>query len=172
MTTEPMWDPEGIHARLDAQQLLIDALSNHLQAITDAVTQRMADEATAPDRWSDLPLDEARARWQQLRSWVGWLRERYALDPKALPWCWYLHGAMVEELTALWTAHLAAYEADADRGSPASWHDTLARTLPRLREWSGRTGCKPREHHDDIAPDPGEPEGRWEEHLILVARDS
>ena len=154
-------------ARLDAQQRQIEALSRHLETINAAVAARMHEDAAAVGRWEDLPGDEARDRWERLRAWVDWLRHRYALDSKAVPWCWYLHGAQIEELTALWAAHAAAYASDADPAGPAAWHDALARTLPRLREWSGRTGCKPREHHDDIAPDPGEPEAQWEQHLAL-----
>jgi len=165
VTTEPLWEPADTTARLNAQQQRIEALSRHLDAINDAIAQGTSDNGPCAGRWEDLPPDEARRRWQQLRAWVDWLRHRYALDTKALPWCWYLHGALVEELRALWAAHRAAYAVDADSADPAGWHDMLARALPRLREWAGRTGCKPHEHHDDITADPGEPDGRWEEHL-------
>lgn len=163
-----------LETRLVDLQTQIDALSTHLQTLADTLTDLLTDRLATPRpgepgqpvvRWTDLSAPAAADTWPRLRGWVDWLRRRYALDPKTLPGCWYAHGALVEELTALWTAHTAAYAADAHPASPASWHDTLARTLPRLRDWADRTGCTPAAHHPDITTDPGEPDGLWQQHL-------
>jgi hypothetical protein len=163
----------GVTQRILAQQRQIDMLTRQLRSISQAALERMSsDERMAPKRWRDMPEDEQAKIWPLLRDWVDWLRRRYALDTKTLPWCWHRHGAATEELTALWTAWQGASAPDADPGMPLAWHDALARTLPRVREWSARTGCTPAEHHDDITPDPGEPVNDLEERQRLDAQPS
>ena len=60
-----------------------------------------------PDR--TLTAADAEWLWEELRDWVEWLVERYSLDHRIVPPCWFLHGALVDELTALWGAWQVAY---------------------------------------------------------------
>jgi hypothetical protein len=141
--------------RLTALEARVDGLTRHLHTITRSVVQRLDDDALKPVRWRDLSPDACEARLAALRGWGSWLRTRYALDQKSLPWCWDRHGALIEELGALCTAWTAAFAATGNPMAPSAWHDTLARTLARLREWGARSGCRPGEHRDDIIiPDP------------------
>lgn len=150
--------PDELVARLTALEARVDGLNQHLHSITHAVVHRMDDaEKPAPIRWRDLSADDARAKLSTLAEWTDWLRSRYALDSKSLPFCWQRHGALVEELAALWAAWTAAFQLEGNPAGPATWHDTLARVLLRLREWAARTGCRPGEHHEDLVPEPGGP---------------
>lgn len=144
-------DQTDVTARLAALEAQVEGLTKRLYTISQAVVQRLDDEPKpAPVRWGTLTENETGTTLDALRGWVTWLRDRYALDPKSLPWCWDRHGALLEELSALWTAWAAAFGPDGNPGAPAVWHDTLARVLARLREWGARTGCRPGEHHEDI----------------------
>jgi hypothetical protein len=106
--------------------------------------------------WATLTGEEAALAWATLIGWVDWLTARYQLE-EAVPACWYRHGALVEELTALRAGWQAAYADPRARPSePALWHDLLARTLARIRDWD-RQGCAAGTHRDD-EPLPTEPE--------------
>jgi len=94
-------------------------------------------------QWSWVRLDRAERgrRLVELHQWVTWLVSTYAIPSGQLPDCWYQHAAMVADLAALRAGWAAAYldpKAEPDR--PSRWHDTLERTLRRLREWD-RHGC-------------------------------
>lgn len=99
-------------------------------------------EAALPE-WSWVGLDPAEraARLRELHHWVTWLVDTYEVPTGQLPDCWYRHGSMTADLTALragWTAAYLDPEAEPDR--PSRWHDTLERTLRRIRDWD-RHGC-------------------------------
>jgi hypothetical protein len=79
--------------------------------------------------WREIGPRGAEALWQELTSWVRWIRHRYPLA-RRIPPCWSDHPEIVEELTALWLAWQAAYtEPDASLTAAADWHD---RWLPGL----------------------------------------
>lgn len=90
--------------------------------------------------WHTLPDGDAKDVWETLRGWVEWVTVRYSIPISVVPNCWYKHGALVEELAALHTAHRAAFDpADAGFG-PIGWHERLHLALPRLtRAYGG--GC-------------------------------
>ena len=81
-------------------------------------------EIPQPCRFAWRHLDRAAATllWEELIDWVGWLRYRYQLSEYIRP-CWYRHGPVVEELTALMVAHTAAYTGeDTYREDLSAWH--------------------------------------------------
>ena len=125
----------GLDAKLDWLSTRIDALEIN---------------PIRPGRWC---WREARPGivdelWTELSAWVDWLDLRYGLD-ELLPPCWSQHGAMVEELTALYAGWQAAYiDIDARGFDPLAWHEALGRTLARVREWN-RQGCRVDAHRDD-----------------------
>ena len=102
--------------------------------------------------WRHLDQAAAAELWAELADWVQWLRERYNLG-SAIPQCWYRHPAAVEELTALMSAHTAAYQQLATpKGAPirdhdlmSGWHrDALAPALSRIKGQFGECsteGC-------------------------------
>lgn len=105
-----------------------------------------------PIDWRRLTPDQAASTWADLDTWVRWLVTRYALDHRDVPPCWYAHGDLVEELTALMTAHQAAFDRTGAATGPSDWHQTLATTRTRLQLWAARTGCRNREHRTPTPP--------------------
>lgn len=89
--------------------------------------------------WRRLPDTKAAEEWRLLRDWVEWFTVRYNIPVSVVPNCWWQHGALVEELSALHVAHLAAFD-DSDAGFGAiGWHERLSLALPRLTR--AGTGC-------------------------------
>lgn len=128
--------------------------------------------APGPITWRIDPADPtrtldvatARVKWAELRVWVDWLVTRYALDHKTVPPCWYLHGALVDELTALWGAWQLAYWPAGSPGDPANWMQMFSNTRIRLSEWAGRRGCRDDDHRPDrTMTHPVTPS--WDEHV-------
>ncbi|WP_439593809.1 hypothetical protein [Microbacterium sp.] len=99
--------------------------------------------------WRYLSSGEAGQVWADLRDWVEWFTVRYHVPPSIVPNCWWQHEQLVEELTALYTAHVVSFD-DADTGlGPIGWHERLAIAMPRLtRAYGG--GCS--ERHQTTKP--------------------
>lgn len=90
--------------------------------------------------WRELSDAEATERWAALRDWVQWWTTRYNIPVSVVPNCWWQHGNIVEELSALHTAHVAAFDASDAGFGPIGWHERLAIAVPRLsRAYGG--GC-------------------------------
>ena len=111
----------------------------------------------APWAWRELDAEEALQSWSALASFVDWLVTRYDLS-EVVPACWWLHGAITEELTALWASWTAAYlDPEAAPDAPILWHERFASCRARLAEWD-RLGCAQRGHRPsppgDWQPDP------------------
>ncbi len=105
--------------------------------------------AGAPVCWDDLEEAERAALWPEFVAWVIWMADRYEVTNDQIPrQCWWQHGAVVEELTALWTSHQSAYAQGEDAGSaPYLWQDALARAIERIgRLWVGT--CRNGQHRD------------------------
>lgn len=99
--------------------------------------------------WRRMPDQDAPREWADLRDWVEWFTVRYDIPVSVVPNCWWKHGALVEELSALHVAHLAAFDpSDAGFGA-IGWHERLALATPRLSRAgagcaSGHSGTRPR----------------------------
>jgi len=131
-------------------------------AALDAMIDHALGRVPRPIRWTTLTAEQAAETWLALDDWVRWLVTRYALDHRDVPACWYAHSDLVEELTALWTAHRGAYDRAGGPNGPADWHQVLANTRTRLQAWAGRTGCRHGQHREPVPPawagDPAAPE--------------
>ena len=108
-----------------------------------------------PDLFSPLPVcwvsldgQELEERREELADWVAWLRDRYGLDHRTVPDCWLQHGALLEELSALHIAWVAAFSIDARGDDPLRWHQDFAAARQRLGDWISRSGCRPSEHRN------------------------
>jgi hypothetical protein len=118
--------------------------------------------AGAPVRWHLLENDERQELWEEFLGWVIWTADRYELTTDQLPrQCWWRHGAVVEELTALWTSYQSAYAPGQDAGSaPYLWQDALARAVERMqRFWLG--SCRSGQHREH-------PRERWDDDAYLA----
>lgn len=104
--------------------------------------------------WRYLDREAAQLLWDELVDWVGWVRYRYQLSKYIKP-CWYRHGGVVEELTALMVSHTAVYTAPdtAKEGAEYSeemtaWHThflwPVMHRLPTENDYStcSATHCK------------------------------
>jgi hypothetical protein len=145
------------------------------EAAVTAMIEQVLGSKPRPISWARLSADQAAEVWLALEEWVRWLVSRYALDHRDVPACWYAHGDLVEELTALWTAHQGAYDRAGAPTGPADWHHTLALTRARLQLWAGRTGCRHGQHRAPAATawaaDPA-PQGDLDSFLAHVEADA
>lgn len=83
--------------------------------------------------WRGLGDLQAPAEWKALRNFVEWLTVRYEISSSIVPDCWWQHAALVEELSALHTAHLVAFDPKDTGYGPITWHERLATTTQRMR---------------------------------------
>lgn len=90
-------------------------------------------------RWRDLPAEERPAKWDELREFVVWIAERYAIQKNEIPPCWFRHGDLVEELSALRSAWDASFMEEDSGLGPIGWHERFA--LARLRVKGMADGC-------------------------------
>jgi len=80
--------------------------------------------------------DPVQAALQFVADWVDWLVNRYCLGD-VIPPCWWAHGPIVEELSALHIAWNGAYgDGDASADAGLSWHERLERCIARLQKWN------------------------------------
>lgn len=119
----------------------------------DALVEQMLGSAIPrPIVWAKLSAADAEKAWASLSAWVRQLAARYDLDGRELPPCWWRHGALVEELTALHGAWLVAYDDSQSAAAMSDWHRVFYETRHRLREWASRTGCSTHDHRDGTTP--------------------
>lgn len=97
-------------------------------------------------RWRDLPLDQHPEAWEELRGFVEWLVTRYEVTDNVVPHCWFRHGGLVEELSALRAAWDASFIVETDGGlGPIGWHERFAVARGRLSQAYGGE-CNRRGH--------------------------
>lgn len=94
---------------------------------------------TPPVDWRSLSGDEAREAWIALREWVEWFTVRYNVPVSVVPACWWRHGALVEELSALHVFHQTAYDENDTGYGPIGWHERLVQAQGRLQR--AGSGC-------------------------------
>ena len=138
-------DHSGEPAALDEQ---VARLREDMDLLLLTRTDSTSTVASVDTSWQAMTAARAAEAWANLIDWVDSLVDRYALD-ETIPVCWYSHGAMVEELHALHRSWLGAYRGRGGQPSErAYWHELLARTLARIREWN-RHGCAAGTHRPD-----------------------
>ncbi|MFD4243702.1 hypothetical protein ACFWP3_19205 [Streptomyces sp. NPDC058525] len=95
----------------------------------------------APVVWHRIEDEEVRAAlWGEFTSWVIRMADTYELTTEQLPHaCWWQHGSVVAELTALWTGWESSYGNEEDAAArPYLWHDAWSRAVERVsRMWLG-----------------------------------
>ncbi|MFC1435341.1 hypothetical protein ACEZDB_32345 [Streptacidiphilus sp. N1-3] len=144
-------------ANNDAEHVMFNERLSMLEqrpAPVEAATQQgeQAEAERVPGvavSWHKLSPQQRTVLWPEFVLWTLWLADRYELTNDQVPrQCWWRHGAVVEELTALWTSHQSAYAAEEDAGSaPYLWQDALSRAIERIgRLWLG--SCRNGQHKD------------------------
>ena len=101
-----------------------------------------------PVCWALLDDLETEDALEELHNWTDWVLDRYRLDHRTIPTCWDQHGALIEELSALRIAWLAAYAITARPEAPLEWHQEFTAANHRMSDWTARTGCRRGEHRE------------------------
>jgi hypothetical protein len=130
----------------------------------------------SPTDWRRIPPSEVRTAWRDLREWVEWLRDRYTLDYRVVPPCWYRHSALVDVLVALRDHHQYAFSDLQPASAATEWQRVFRDLEPRLREWASRAGCTRDTHRPDITMPCPDDTPVWQQHLAddelrRIARD-
>lgn len=101
--------------------------------------------------WQTLKDADAPAAWDALREWVEWFTVRYDISESVVPVCWWRHGDLVHELSALHHSHRVAFDPSDTGLGPIRWHEQLTLAISRLRNTyygqclNGHKGYRPRE---------------------------
>lgn len=131
-----------------ARVALDQRLDEHEELLVE-LAQRFLEPDEPPDaapiRWDRLDRTEAVRIWRELGEWVDHLIVRYELT-EITP-CWFRHGAVVEELTALWTVWRVSFADDAPPQDGLMWHDHLDRARVRIQLWTRDSGCRSAGQH-------------------------
>jgi len=109
------------------------------------------DDLHGPTHWPSLLPGEARQAWADLRDWVEHLVDRFSLETRAVPPCWYLHNTLVEALSALRDHERISFAPSASPTAAVDWFRALREIEHRLTETSARTQCSVNEHRLDPA---------------------
>ena len=83
--------------------------------------------------WRTLDPEQAPQVWEELRKFVEWFTTRYNLSSSVVPDCWFQHGAMVEELSALHIAHTVYFDPADGGAGPIGWHERLTLAITRIK---------------------------------------
>jgi len=102
-----------------------------------------------PTHWPSLLPDEARQAWVDLRGWVEALVDRFGLETRVVPPCWYRHNALVEGLSALRDHERISFVHNASPSAAVDWFRALREIEHRLSEACARTQCSVNEHRID-----------------------
>ena len=132
-------------------------------------TDELIGALRAPTDWRTVPASIGAEEWADLREWVEWFRDRYRLDYRVVPPCWYLHGALVDLLTALRDHHEYAFSGLQAGPAATEWHRMLLDLEPRLRDWVSRNGCTRDEHREDVTVVWPDDVARW---TVYVSEDA
>ena len=113
----------------------------------------------SPIVWSQLTSQQAEATWLDLNEWVERLRHDYSIPATVIPPFWHRHQLLIEQLTALWTHWLAAFDAQQHSSAPFGWTRDLDEWANRMREAVARLGCRVDSCRPEIITRwPGEPD--------------
>jgi hypothetical protein len=154
---------EGLSPDLAELQQVVDDELGKLRGHVDvllAEREQQKSSRNPPVDWAALDAAQAAAAWPILARWVGEvLVPRYELTRDQLPDCWAWHRPVVNELSWLRVAYVAAHQPRAIPQSAADWHTRwLPAVLVRIREVVKTDECFPGQH----TPRRG-PVDRWDD---------
>lgn len=141
---------EGLRRTVDQLRLLPRRIEEVAALVARLAELRASNDEDAVDErtitWLDMPsdpdgaaTDEVELTLLRLMDWMGTVYLRYADAARSLPACWLWHPEVVEELTWLRQAWLAAYAETEGRVSLAGdWHDRQRPgVVRRIKEYAG-----------------------------------
>jgi len=122
-------------------------------------------QLAGPIHWPSLTETEEVSALADLREWVEQLVDRFAIEVRVIPPCWYRHNGMVEALSALRDHERISFS---DHGSPAGavdWFRAFRDIEARLMDIAARTQCSVQQHRDDVGRTWRTNEHDWSAHL-------
>lgn len=127
----------------DFDDFTVDEAAAAMQAEIDLDNRQAAAEIDAVwvVNWRELDNETAHDVWVDLREWVEWFTLRYQVSPTVVPDCWWKHGWLVEELSALRSAHRALFDPHDTGLGPIGWHERYALAAERIKKASSSAGC-------------------------------
>jgi hypothetical protein len=128
-------------------------------------------EQTGPTHWPSLLPDEARPAWAELRDWVEDLVDRFALETRVVPPCWYRHNTLVESLSALRDHERICFAPSASPAGAVDWFLALREVEQRMIHACARTQCSVNEHRPDSARPWSTGQGPWQAFVEADAAD-
>jgi hypothetical protein len=99
--------------------------------------------------WPAVLPGEVPAAWGQLRDWVELFLDRYAVDTRTVPPCWYRHTPMVEALAALRDHERGSYHPDSHPATAVDFIRAVHEILAFLRDQTARSGCGAADHRPE-----------------------
>lgn len=120
------------------------------------------DEPEGPTHWPSLLPDETRPAWADLRDWVESLVDRFALETRVVPPCWYQHNTLVEAMSALRDHERICFAPNASPSAALDWFRGLREIEHRMSEACARTQCSVNEHRDDPPRSWTTDQGQWQ----------
>ena len=115
-----------------------------------------------PTHWPSLLPDDAPLAWADLLGWVESLVDRFGLDNRVVPPCWYQHNTLVESLSALRDLERICFAPNASPSAALDWFRGLREIEHRMSGACGRTQCSVNEHRADPPRAWATDLGRWQ----------
>src|SRR5450631_1602069 len=128
-------------------------------------------EPQGPTHWPSLLPDEAQPAWAELRHWVEDLVDRFALETRVIPPCWYRHNTLVESLSALRDHERICFAPNASPAGAIDWLRALREVEQRMIQACARTQCSINEHRPDLAHPWSTDQGPWQTFVEADATD-
>ena len=128
-------------------------------------------QLVGPVHWPSLTETERVQAFGDLRERVEQLVDRFAIEIRVIPPCWYRHNGMVEALSALRDHERMSFS---EHGSPTGavdWFRAFREVELRLMDLAARTQCSVQEHRADAARPWRANEHDWSIHLTDVTRE-
>lgn len=151
---------DGLEAQVRRLQNRVDELSWRKRSSHDADIELVVWQRLSPERQAQ--------ELEKLAVWVDWLVVRYASTGEWLRPCWWRHGFVVEELSALCTAWRGIYESveTTETSAALDWHNAAERCRERIRQaiCTG-PGCTAVAHKSD---QPVTDDSRWVEERAAI----
>src|ERR1019366_2236542 len=140
--------PRPAHGRLGLADAGVD---NRPTPVTTSRYPFVAEigDLRGPTHWPSLLPDEAPQAWDDLREWVEHLVDRFGLDIRVVPPCWYRHNTLVEALSALRDHERICFAPSASPTAALDWFRALREIEHRLTQACARTQCSVNEHRPD-----------------------
>jgi hypothetical protein len=128
------------------------------------------DDVPGPTSWPLVPAADAAAEWDDLRTWVDALQQRFPhLDHHVIPRCWWRHNGHVEALCALRDHERSSFSETAPATAPVDWLRALRDISTLLKAWTAEVGCGSAHQDPPVALRTVE-RGDWERHVRADVR--